>query len=606
MDANGEVLGELIKAKENIKRKYSELKHGKAEIHSLVSDTLSPIIEPLNDLKNYKPLQVQSTQVPPTQEADDYQDFEITDWFKSYDIDKTYGPKINTNGNMYLGKKEIKLVDNTLTIEDSSYPITPGLGNLIFSKSPKLYTNKDLKTYKSILNQTSAHLTADGSKIKKGGNKYADIIQNLFPSGSGLTVKLQKHNLVYWNDPNELVDRLRLLLASKAADCFTKFAWAIPLKSKTAKEVSTAMSKLLLKRSPKLLQLDNGKEFYNSTFNALMEKHNIHKYSTYSTMKACIVERFNRTLKEKMFREFTARGSHEWVSILSSLINEYNNSKHRTIGMTPVQADANPTSVEIMQRKIINRKNKFNVGDNVRISTYKSVFAKGYLPSWSTEIFKIVKINETLPTTYQLQDYTGKPIAGCFYSEEILKTNYPNDYLVEKIIHMNVFGSSQSSETKKNISNLEQSFSSKLDKIEHLLEEIHKSMSIVDTATWTTQHWIFKNSKSIQDNKSRKTNKWLERNYHQLAIEYGDIEYEELGKILNSLKFNCIYVKGEQKKQVLMEYIPHVALINIEDLGCPRLDQICDDETLPCCIFHMEFNPKQCTFYKVFAIRKWF
>ncbi len=215
-------------------------------------------------------------------------------------------------------------------------------------------------------------------------------------------------------------------------DCFTKLA--IPLKSKTAKEVSTAMSKILLKRSPKLLQLDNGKEFYNSTFDALMEKHNIHKYSTYSTMKACIVERFNRTLKEKMFREFTARGSHEWFSILPKLINEYNNSKHRTIGMTPVQADADPTTVKLKQRKIINRKIKLNVGDNVRVSTYKGVFAKGYLPSWSTEIFKIVKINETLPTTYQLQDYTGKPIAGCFYSEELLKTNYPNDYLVEKII----------------------------------------------------------------------------------------------------------------------------------------------------------------------------
>jgi len=133
-----------------------------------------------------------------------------------------------------------------------------------------------------------------------------------------------------------------------------------------------------------------------------------------------------------------------------------------------------------------------------------------------------------------------------------------------------------------------------------------KEMSIVDTETWTTQHWIFKHSKSMQDNKSRKTNKWLERNYHQLSIDYGDVEYEELSRILNSLKFNCIYVKGEQKKQILMEYIPHVALINIEDLGCPRLDQICDDETLPCCIFHMEFNPKQCTFYKVFAIRKWF
>ncbi|KAF0689186.1 Uncharacterized protein FWK35_00031703, partial [Aphis craccivora] len=326
MDANGEVLGELIKAKENIKRKYSELKHGKAVIHSLFNLLRFHLLRKQMIIKILK----------------------LPTGLKSYDIDKTYGPKINTNGNMYLGKKEIKLVDNTLTIEDSSYPITPGLGNLIFLKSPKLYTNKDLKTYKSILNQTSAHLKADG------GNKYADIIQNLFPSGSGLTVKLQKHNLVYWNDPNELVDRLRLLLASKAVgntgvsneilsifeelreagvikpielhkparknyirrrinlygkngvwqadlvemipyskknkgykyilcviDCFTKFAWAISLKSKTAKEVSTAMSKILLKSSPKILQLDNGKEFYNSTFDALMEKHNIHKYSTY-------------------------------------------------------------------------------------------------------------------------------------------------------------------------------------------------------------------------------------------------------------------------------------------------------------------------------------
>jgi len=61
-------------------------------------------------------------------------------------------------------------------------------------------------------------------------------------------------------------------------------------------------------------------------------------------------------------------------------------------------------------------------------------------------------------------------------------------------------------------------------------------------------HWIFKNSKSIQDSKSQKTNKWLLHNFHQLSIDYGDIEYEELGKILNSLKFDCIYTKGEQKK----------------------------------------------------------
>jgi len=217
MAANGEVLGELIKAKENIKRKYSALKQGKADIHSLVSETLSPIIEPL---KRFDPSTFQAPSVELKEDSIEHSvgdSFKINDWYKSYDIDKTYGPKIQANGSVHLGKKEIKLVDNTLTIEDTSYPLTQGLGNLIFSKSPKLYTKNDLKTYKSILIQTSAHLTLDEKKIKKGGNKYTDIILNLFPTGSGLSMKLQKHNLVYWNNPNELVDRLKLLLASKAA-----------------------------------------------------------------------------------------------------------------------------------------------------------------------------------------------------------------------------------------------------------------------------------------------------------------------------------------------------------------------------------------------------
>jgi len=82
-------------------------------------------------------------------------------------------------------------------------------------------------------------------------------------------------------------------------------------------------------------------------------------------------------------------------------------------------------------------------------------------------------------------------------------------------------------------------------------EYMIKEMSVVDVETWATQHWIFKNSKSIQDNKSRKTNKWLEHNYHKLSLEYGDVEYEELSRVLNSLKFSFIYVKGDQKKQLV-------------------------------------------------------
>ena len=96
-------------------------------------------------------------------------------------------------------------------------------------------------------------------------------------------------------------------------DCFTKYVWDRALKTKTTAEVTNVMSKILINQSPKLLQVDNGKEFYNKVFDALMTKYGIKKYSTYSVIKACIIERFNRTLKEKMLREFTARGNHDWV-----------------------------------------------------------------------------------------------------------------------------------------------------------------------------------------------------------------------------------------------------------------------------------------------------
>lgn len=133
-----------------------------------------------------------------------------------------------------------------------------------------------------------------------------------------------------------------------------------------------------------------------------------------------------------------------------------------------------------------------------------------------------------------------------------------------------------------------------------------KEMSVVDTETWATQHWIFKNSNITQDAKSRSVNKWLERYYHGLSLDYGEVEYEELVKILNSLNFFTIYVKGEQKMNIIKNIVPYINVVNIEDIGCPRLDQLCIKESLPCCIFHKDLNPKQCTFYKVFSLRHWY
>lgn len=109
--------------------------------------------------------------------------------------------------------------------DDGLYPITPGLIELLFAKSPAVekYSQEYLCTYKRILIQTSAHITSDGTRIRSSvGAKYTKVISKLFEvkdkkTGSGINIRLQKHNIVYWNDPNELVERLRLLYSSLAA-----------------------------------------------------------------------------------------------------------------------------------------------------------------------------------------------------------------------------------------------------------------------------------------------------------------------------------------------------------------------------------------------------
>jgi len=157
-------------------------------------------------------------------------------------------------------------------------------------------------------------------------------------------------------------------------------------------------------------------------------------YSTFSVLKASIIERINRTIKARMFKEFTSRSSHVWITILPALVDGYNNSIHRTIGMTPMQTDAHPTRVKLKYDIEKTGKIKFSVSDKVRISMYKGVFTKGYLPNWSTEIFTIIKVNKSTPTTFILENYMGSPITGDFYAEEIRKTLYIDDYLVEKVI----------------------------------------------------------------------------------------------------------------------------------------------------------------------------
>lgn len=221
-------------------------------------------------------------------------------------------------------------------------------------------------------------------------------------------------------------------------DGFSKYAWALPIKNKSATVVTNAMQSIFnKKRFPRNLQTDDGKEFFNKSFRQLMKKLDINHYSTFSSLKASIVERFNRTLKNMMWKEFSMNGNYRWTGLLKKLIKKYNSTKHRTIKMRPVEVgplnEVHLLSTVYQKRKVISRP-RYSKGDHVRISKHKHVFEKGYTPNWSTEIFKINEIRKTEPRTYILEDYQQDLIQGAFYEQELTPAKHPDLYLVEKII----------------------------------------------------------------------------------------------------------------------------------------------------------------------------
>jgi hypothetical protein len=232
-------------------------------------------------------------------------------------------------------------------------------------------------------------------------------------------------------------------------DIFSRYAFSRPLKNKTATAVFDAFISIIteLKRQPKSIWVDEGKEFYNSKFSAWMAKNDCKMFSTHGNHKSVMVERFNKTLKTEMWKLFTAENTHNWLQMLPKLINWYNNKKHSSLGMSPAEAslEKNKKAVELKVSdlsvpSVDNRKAKFALGDTVRVSKVKQTFEKGYTANYSTETFTIASIIRTYDTTqpimYTLKDYNNENIAGSFYEQELLKVNdkLKNQWFVESIL----------------------------------------------------------------------------------------------------------------------------------------------------------------------------
>ena len=149
-------------------------------------------------------------------------------------------------------------------------------------------------------------------------------------------------------------------------------------------------------------------------------------YSIHSEGKSVIAERFIRTLKTKIYKYMISVSKNVYIDKLDDIVDEYNNTYHRTIKMKPVDVKDN-TYIDF--KKEVNDKDpKFKVGDHVRISKYKNIFAKGYAPNWSEEVFVVSKIKNTVPWTYVINDLTGEEIIETFYE----KTNQ-KEFRTEKV-----------------------------------------------------------------------------------------------------------------------------------------------------------------------------
>lgn len=225
-------------------------------------------------------------------------------------------------------------------------------------------------------------------------------------------------------------------------DVLSKFAWVEPMQDKQADSTVKAFRNILQRsdgRKPVLLRSDRGSEFKNKSFKGYLNAKNIQQQfpQTTSLFKCAVVEVFNKSLKNKIYRYFTSRGPTytRYIDVLQDIVLSYNRTIHSTIGMRPI--DVKPADVpKIYSRthrkhheelKLLDATHaKFAVGDRVRVIKKQTGFTAGYQEKWKREVFVVTKVINKAPyRLYQLKDLKNVPIDGKFYAQELQKVGEP-------------------------------------------------------------------------------------------------------------------------------------------------------------------------------------
>ena len=165
--------------------------------------------------------------------------------------------------------------------------------------------------------------------------------------------------------------------------------------------------------------------------NSWLQKNGAQIYSMHNEGEPVVSERFIRTLKNKIYKYMTSVSTNIYIDKLEDIVNKYNNSYHNTIKMKRAEVKSN-TCIDF-SNKINEKVPKLKISGNIRSSKYKNIFAKGFTPNWSDDVFVIKKVKTTVPWTYVINDLNAEEIVGTFYKNELQKTNQ-KEFRIEKVI----------------------------------------------------------------------------------------------------------------------------------------------------------------------------
>ena len=259
-------------------------------------------------------------------------------------------------------------------------------------------------------------------------SKFRQIRKRKFPRRKIITrfpFELFQADLIEY--PKYKYQNNRFVYCLIIIDCFTKFVWVKPMKTKTAEETAKAFDSIFkdFDEHPVNLMTDSGLEFFNSKVRQVMSSYNIIHYKprTKTQWKASVAERVIQTIKRRLEKYFYHTKTKKWIDVIDQIAENYNNTPHSAHGLKPIDV-TEENRQEVYDKMYPNRNKsvicKFNIGDRVRKIREKTLFEKGYTQNWSDEIYKIADIRQSNGICWYILKTLGEEkVYGIWYYHQL-------------------------------------------------------------------------------------------------------------------------------------------------------------------------------------------